>query len=185
MTIAATLVMIVCMTFRIPFGFIGATYALLITRESRRATLQSAWIILMVTGIGAAYILASAWFVISVPSLHFLWIVCSLFLAFLALRAVTNYGAASIFAFVISAGIPLWDRHVSAETNVEDTLWLTLAASVGIAVTAAVELAFTRMRPGEDLILPIAERLAAIQNLLACYAHDHLDHEMEKKVISL
>ena len=38
MTIAATLVMIVCMTFRIPFAFQGAIYALLISRESPRAT---------------------------------------------------------------------------------------------------------------------------------------------------
>ena len=185
MTIAATLVMIVCMIFRIPFGFIGATYALLITRESRRATLQSAGTMLFVTGIGAAYILISAWFVISVPSLHLLWIIWSLFVAFLALSAVPNYGAASIFAIVVSAGVPLWDRHVSAETNVEDTLWLTLAASVGIAVTAAVELAFARMRPGDDLILPITERLAAIRDLLACYAQDHLDHAIEKKIIRL
>ena len=185
MTIAATLVMLVCMTFRIPFGFVGATFALLITRESRRATLQSAATVLLITGIGAAYILISAWLVISFPSLHFLWIICSLFLAFVGLSTVANYGAASVFAILISAGVPLWDRHVSAETNVEDTLWLTLAALVGIAVTAAVELAFARMRPGDDLILPIAERLAAVQDLLACYANDHLDHEIGKKVISL
>ena len=57
MTLAATLVMIVCMTFRIPFAFQGAIYALLISRESPRATLQSAAIIAIVTDIGAAYLL--------------------------------------------------------------------------------------------------------------------------------
>lgn len=185
MTIAATLVMIICMTFRIPFGFMGATYALLITRESRRATLQSAGIMLLVTGIGAVYVLVSAWFVISVPFLHFLWITCSFFLAFLALSVIANYGAASIFAIVISVGVPLWDRHLSAEANVEDTLWLTLAASVGIAVTASVELAFLRLKPGDDVLLPVAERLAAVENLLACYAQGRLDFVTEKKVIRL
>ena len=185
MTIAATLVMIACMTFRIPFGFIGATYALLITRESRRATLQSAGIMLLVTGIGAGYVLISAWFVISVPFLHFLWIICSFFLAFLALSVIANYGAASIFAIVISAGVPLWDRHLSAETNVEDTLWLTLAASVGIAVTAAVELAFLRIKPGDDVLQPVGERLAAVENFLVCYTQGRLDSGTEKKVIRL
>jgi len=56
-TVAATLVMMICMTFRISYGFQGAIYALLITRESPRATLRSAGTILLVTGIGAAYLL--------------------------------------------------------------------------------------------------------------------------------
>ena len=34
MVIAATLVMIICMTFRIPYGFQGAIYVLFISRES-------------------------------------------------------------------------------------------------------------------------------------------------------
>jgi len=185
MVVAATTVMVVCMTFRIPFGFLGATYALLITRESPRATLLSGGTTLLVTGIGAGYILTSAWFVISFPFLHFLWIIWSFFLAFLALSTIANYGAASIFAIVISVGVPLWDRRVSAETSVENTLWLTLAASVGIVATVAVELAFVRKKPGDELILPLAERLAAVQNLLVCYAEDRLDHKNEKKVVRL
>ena len=42
MVIAATLVMIVCVTFRIPYAFEGAIYTFIISRESPRATLQSA-----------------------------------------------------------------------------------------------------------------------------------------------
>ena len=42
MVLAATLVMIICKTFRIPYAFLGAIYALLISRESPRATLNSA-----------------------------------------------------------------------------------------------------------------------------------------------
>jgi multidrug resistance protein MdtO len=40
MVIAATLVMTVCMTFRIPYAFQGAIYALIVSRENRRATLH-------------------------------------------------------------------------------------------------------------------------------------------------
>ena len=43
-------------------------YALLISRETPRATLQSAGTIFLATGLGAAYVLVSAWFVISLPS---------------------------------------------------------------------------------------------------------------------
>ncbi len=181
MTVAGTLVMIICMTFRISYGFQGAIYALLITRESPRATLRSAGTILLVTGIGAAYLLISAGFVINISILHFLWIIGSFFVAFYALSAMTNHGAAAIFAIMIAVGVPLWDHHVSAETNVEDTLRVMLASLIGVAVTAAVEVAFVRMKPGDDIVLPVAERLAAVQSLLNGYLEDRpVDREVER-----
>src|SRR5580698_5734060 len=82
MVLAATLVMIICNTFRIPYAFVGAINALLISRESLRATLTSARSILLPAIVGVAYILISVEFVISVPPLHFLWNIASLFLAF-------------------------------------------------------------------------------------------------------
>jgi multidrug resistance protein MdtO len=124
MVIATTLVMIISMTFRIPFGFQGAIFVLIISRENPRATLQSAATVLLVTGIGAAYLLVSAWFVISDPLLHFVWVIGSFFLAFYVTSTLTNYTATLFFATMLAVGIPLWDRHVSAETNVEDTLWI-------------------------------------------------------------
>src|SRR5258708_5317789 len=53
MVIAATLVMVICMTFRVPHAFQGAIYALLISRENPRATLESAGIVLLVTHVGS------------------------------------------------------------------------------------------------------------------------------------
>src|SRR5258708_1431077 len=183
MTVAATVVMIICLAFRVPYGFQGAIYALIVSRENLRATLESAGTILLVSGVAAAYILISATLVISNPTLHFLWNIFSFLAAFYTLSILTNYGAASTFAIVIAIGIPFWDRHVSAETNVDDTLWLMLATLIGVVVTAAVELAFVRMRPGADIVLPIAERLAAVQSLLACYIEDRpVDHATEKKI---
>ena len=137
--------------------------------KTRQATLQSAGTTFLFVGIGGAYVLISAGFVISVPILHFLWVIGSFFLSFYALSAMTNYGAASTFAVVIAVGVPIWDRHVSAETNVEDTLWLTLAVSVGAVVIAAIELAFAHINPGDDIVLPIAERLSAVEKLLSFY----------------
>jgi multidrug resistance protein MdtO len=186
MVIAATLVMAFCMTFRIPYAFQGAIYALIVSRENRRATLQSAGTIFLFTGIGAAYILISMVFVVSVPFLHFLWVIGSLFLAFYAISMITNYGAASTFAIMISVGVPIWDRHVSAETNVEDTLWLCLAASIGVVFTEAVELAFVRQRPGDEILLPLTERLSAVEGVLSCYAEGRApDAATEQKIVRL
>jgi multidrug resistance protein MdtO len=186
MVIAATLVMIVCMTFRIPYAFQGAIYVLLISRETPRATLQSAGTIFLVSGLGAAYLIVGTWFVISLPLFHFLWNISSFFLGFYALSVITNYVAASTFVIMISVGVPLWDRQVSAETNVEDILWLLLASSIGFIVTTAVELAFAHRKAGDDIVLPIAEQLASVQSLLACYAEGcPVEQSMEESVVRL
>ena len=186
MTLSATLIMIVCMTFRIPYAFQGGIYALMISRESPRATLKSAAIITSVTAIGAAYLLVSVQLAINVPELHFFWVIGSLFLAFYAISALTNYTAAVIFAIMISVGLPLWDRHVPAETNVEATLWLCLAVLIGVVITAAVELGFVKARQGDEVVLPIAERLSAIEDLLVCYAENRpLDPATQKHIIRL
>jgi multidrug resistance protein MdtO len=80
--------------------------------------------------------------------------------------------AASIFAFVIGGGIPLWDRRLSAETNVEDTLRLLLSVLIGVIVTAGVEFAFVRLRTGDEALLLIARRLSAVEKLLNGYAEN-------------
>jgi multidrug resistance protein MdtO len=172
MVIAATLVMVICMVFRIPYAFQGAIYALIVSRESSQATLKSAASILALTGIGGVYLLASAWFVISIPTLHFLWVIASFFLGFCAISTIKNFGASSTFAIMICVGVPLWDRHVSAGTNVEDTLWLCLASAIGVVVTVGVETLFSRIKPGEDIVAGVADRLAAVEHLLVCFAND-------------
>ena len=186
MVIAATLVMIIGMTFRIPYIFQGAIYTLLLSRESSRATLKAGLTILSLTGIGAAYLLISARLVISDPTLHLLWVLVSFLLGFYAIGIVTNIGASSTFAIVICVGVPFWDQHVSAETNVEDTLWLCLASAIGIVVTIAVEILFSRTKPGDDVVAGVVERLAAVETLLLCYAGELPgSRSMEAKVTNL
>ncbi len=186
MVLAATLVMIICNTFRIPYAFLGGIYALLISRESPRSTLSSAGTVLLLAATGVAYVLVSVQFVVSVPPLHFLWTIGSLFLAFYALRVVTNYGAFAAFALVISIAVTIWERHVSAETNVEATLDLSLVALIAVVVTTGVELAFGRIRPGDDIVVPVADRLAAIHNVLICYSERRpVEQATDEKVIRL
>jgi multidrug resistance protein MdtO len=185
MVLAATLVMIICYTFRIPYAFVGGIYALLISRESPRVTLRSAGTVLLLAAGAIAYVLVSVQFVVSVPLLHFLWTVGSLFLTFYAVRVVTNYGAALASALVLSIAITIWDRQVSAETNVEDTLRLLLVGLIAVVVTSGVELAFRRVRPGDDIIAPVADRLAAIYSVLICYAEGRSDRAAEEKLTRL
>jgi multidrug resistance protein MdtO len=186
MVIAATLAMVIGMVFRIPYSFQGAIYALIVSRESSQATFKSAASILALTGIGGAYLLASAWFVISIPTLHLLWVIASFFLGFYAISTIKNFGASSTFAIMICVGVPIWDRHVSAETNVEDTLWLCLASAIGVVVTVGVEILFSRTKPGEDIVAGVAGRLAAVKNLLVCFANNRsVDRLTQADVVQL
>ena len=186
MVLAATVVMIACNTFRIPYAFLGGIYALLISRESARATLSSAGKILLLTLSAVAYVLVCVQFVVSVPLLHFLWNIGSLFLAFYALTAITNYGAFVGFSMVIAIAVPIWDRHTSASTNVADTLWLSLVAFIAVAATSGVELVFRRIRPGDDIVEPVADRLAAVHSVLICSAEGRpVDRATEDKLVRL
>jgi len=186
MVTAATLVVIICETFRIPYAWQAAIYALLVSRENPRATLKSAATILLVTALGAAYLIVSMRFVLNSPPLHFLWVIGTLFVAFYAISTLTSYLAAVAFVNTVSVGIPLWDRHVPAETNVEDTLWLCLATLIAVAVTAGVELTFARWRPVNELLVLITERLSAVENVLTGYAEGHsADPAAEQKIIRL
>lgn len=184
MTIAATLVMIICMTFDLSYGFQGAIYTLLVSRESFRSTLLSSGIILFVTVLGTAYLLITVMFVISVPILHFLWIVATLFLAFYMLSVISNYGAASAFGIVIAVAIPLWDRHVSAETNVEDTLRVTFVSLIAGLVTAIVELVSVRLQAKDNIILAVDQRLGAVEGLLSGFEEGHGAPKWAQKAVT-
>jgi multidrug resistance protein MdtO len=184
MVISATLIMLLCMTFKIPYGFQSAIFALLVSRESPRATVSASIKLALGFAATAAYILMTVWLVISDPMLHFLWIIASLFIAFYILSAVLDYVAAITFAIVVSVVIPLWDRHVPAQTNVEDTLWLAFGAFVGVAVTVAVELIVARRKPGDEVVTPLVNRLMAVEIMLTRLAdHGALDELSQKNVI--
>jgi multidrug resistance protein MdtO len=183
MTISATLVMIICEALRVPDAFQAAILTLLVTRESQRATIRSSVVIAAVMCVGAAYVLFSAYLVISFPGVHFFWILISFFLTFYALSAINDYLTAVIFAVMISVAVPLWDRYVSAETNVEDTLWLVLSAIIAVFVTTVVELVFVRRKPGDDIVLPVAERLTAIEAVLNDLAEQGTIRPASRKMI--
>src|ERR1700685_2896648 len=61
-SIAATIVMLLTMTFRIPYGAYGAIYALTISRESPQATTKAAKIIIIGFLLSVLYILIGAMF---------------------------------------------------------------------------------------------------------------------------
>ncbi len=184
--IAATIVMILTMTFRIPFGAYAATYTFMISRESPRATVRSAITEVIAFACTVVYTLAGAMLFLNHPVLRVLWVISTLFLMFYATRTLTNYTAAARFGWVIAITIPLWDLHVLAEPKLEGMLWAVGALTLASVVGVAVELVFAELKSGDDLVRLLAERLAAVEGLLDYYAGESpSDEQTEKQVTHL
>ena len=125
MTLSATIVMVLVMTFRIPGGFQGAIFTLLISRENPTETFLSGFRTALVYLIGTAYTVASIIFLIGDPLTHFLWVASSIFLSFYLLRIIVDYAAAASLGFAVLGTISLWDNTaVTVNTRMENTLWL-------------------------------------------------------------
>jgi multidrug resistance protein MdtO len=184
MVIAVTLVMIITMTFRLPFGAYAAAFALTTSRESPQITVKELRTIVVGWALGAAYILIGAWFFLENPVLRFLWVIVTLFAIFYAISAMTNSVAASRFGYFVIITVPLWDLHVTAESKVELTLWAVWGITIASVVTALVELVFAELRHRDDFVQSLANRLASVEELLVCYLADRPVDETTKKRVT-
>jgi multidrug resistance protein MdtO len=184
MSIAATIVMLLTMTFRIPFGAYGAIYALTISRESPQATAKAAKTIIIAFSLSVLYVLIGAMFFLQDPSLRLIWVVATLFVMFYALSAMTNYSAAARFGYLLSITIPLWDLQIPAESKLEGTLWAFAAISLGSLITVAVELIYGELKAEDVILQPLADRLTATEELLNSYASGLLPDENIKNQIT-
>jgi multidrug resistance protein MdtO len=182
-TISATIVMLLIMTFQIPNGYLGAFFTLLLSRENPTATLLAGFRIVLIFLIGTLYTAISVKMLIGDPLTHFLWVAASIFLCFYLLRTV-DYGTASPLGFGILGAIPLWDATaLDVNTRMEGTLWTAGVVALAVAVTVAVEYVFRGVHPTTDLTEGIEVRLQTVENVLRSAAADRpLESEWEKKL---
>jgi multidrug resistance protein MdtO len=170
MVTASTLVMIICMVYKIPEAAYAALFALEISRENLESAAPKARTLITASILAGAYSVLGATFVLGSAFLHFLWVVASLFLVFYVLSALNQYAGASNFGYLIVLIIPLWDSQVSTELKVENTLWAVGAISLGSIITVLLEMAFAAFRRMDSLTEAITERLSGIEQLLTSYA---------------
>ena len=186
MVIAATIVMLITMTFRMPYGAYAALYALTISRESPQTIGKAVTSIVAAFVLGGAYVLISAYFFSGDPLLRLLWVIGSLFISFYAISTMTNYGASSRFGYLIVITVPLWDSQITTELRVENTLWAIWAITIASFVAGLGGLVFGAIRPGDELVRSIAERLACVETLLTYYSADRsVDDKTEKRITQL
>jgi multidrug resistance protein MdtO len=184
MTVSATIVMVLVVTFRIPEGFQGAIFTLIISRENPAETFFSGFRTVVGFLIGTLYTLFSIRMLIDDPLTHFLWIVGTFFLFFYLLRIVADYGTAAALGFGVLGSISLWDDNtLNRNTQVENTLWLAGVVALGVVVTIAVEYVFRRAHPVTDLTEGIEARMQTVEDVLRSAASEQpLESEQEKKL---
>jgi multidrug resistance protein MdtO len=170
MVIAATLSMIIIVTYRIPGGAIGALCAFILSRENLLSTARSALYIVLAFAIGGLFIPIGARLFAADPFTHFMWEAASLLLIFFLLKTLNNFALATGLALVATNILSIWYLPGPAERNVELTLWQVLAAFVGAAVTVAVEAAFRFFSDSDELKDGLGDRLKTIEEMLLSYA---------------
>lgn len=184
--VATTIMMIVNLVFRLPYGAYGAIFAMTISRENPQATVNAAKTIVVGFAFSVLYVLAGAMLFLADPTMRLAWVIWTFFLMFYALHVVNNYTAAARFGYLLIITIPLWDEHISSGLRVENTLWAFGVISLASIIAALTELVYANLRPHDDLVQSIAERLAAIEDLLDCYIEScPVDAETEKNITSL
>lgn len=163
MTITATLVMLIAMTFRIPNAFLGGLYSILLARENLIATWRAGRMTVLAFVAATLYSLLGMMLFRGYPLTRFFWVIASLYLVFFVIRAASNYAAALVFAVPIGVALPIWDRSVPSEIQVEGTLWPVLIIAVGAGVALATEAVYRIFDRSDPLISSIDDMLLAVQ----------------------
>jgi len=166
MTIAATLVMIIVVTFRIPNAFLAALYAILLARENLAATWRGGRLIVLGFVGASLYTLLGMMLFRGYPITHFFWVIGSLYLVFFVMRTTTNYAAALAFAIPVGIALPVWDTSLPSGLQVEGTLWPVLVVAVGAGVAVATEALYRIFDRSDPLITSVDNLLLAVQEVV-------------------
>jgi multidrug resistance protein MdtO len=165
MTIAATFVMIIIVTFRIPNAALAGVFSILLARENLAATWRSGQFIVIGFVLASLYTLLGMMLFRGYPITHFFWVIGSLYLVFFVMRTTTNYAAALAFTIPLGVALPIWDRALPSQIQVEGTLWPIVVIAVGTGATVATEALYRIFDRSDPLITFVDDLLLAVQQL--------------------
>jgi multidrug resistance protein MdtO len=174
MTIAATLVMIIVVTFRIPNAALAGLFSILLARENLAATWRGGQFIVLGFVLASLYTLLGMMLFRGFPITHFFWVIGSLYLIFFVIRTTTNYAAALAFVIPIGVALPVWDRAVPSQVQVEGTLWPIVIIAVGTGATVLTEALYRIFDRSDPLITFVDDLLLAVQQVVENLATHHV-----------
>ncbi len=173
MTIAATLVMIIVVTFRIPNAALAGLFSILLARENLAVTWLGGRLIVLGFVLASLYTLFGMMLFRGFPMTHFFWVIGSLFLIFFIMRTTTNYAAAAAFTIPIGVALPIWDRSLPSQVQVEGTLWPIVIIAVGAGSTVVTEALYRIFDRSDPLITFVDDLLLAVQQVAESIVNLH------------
>jgi multidrug resistance protein MdtO len=176
-TIAATIVMLCIMVFRMPNAALGAYYTLLFSRDNTRATITSVVRALSAVGVSLLYISLTVRIFAGEPFLHFMWVAGTLFITFFLISALSEYLAGTAFGFLAVTSISAWDFPANTDVLFANTLWAALAVVLGALTTTVVEVTARSLHPSDEFTDQLVDRLQVVENALRRLAEGKLLEE--------
>ena len=173
MTIAATLVMLIVVTFRIPNGPLAGLFSILLARENLAVTWRGGRMIFLAFVSASLYTVLGMMLFRGYPITHFFWVIGSLYLIFFVIRTANNYAAAAAFAIPVGVALPVWDRPMPSQIQVEGTLWPILAVAVAVAVNVATEALYRIFDRSDPLVTLGDDMLHTVQQVSESIASGH------------
>jgi multidrug resistance protein MdtO len=170
MIIAATVSMIIIVTFRIPYGAVGANCAFILSRENLVSTAKSGFYFIMAYVAWAVLTPVGARLFASIGITHFLWEAVTIFICFYSLKALSYFPLAAGIVVVATSTVVVWYLPGPAELNVELTLWQILATIIGAVVTLLVEVVFRYFSKQDHVEEGVDDRLRSIEEMLRDYS---------------
>jgi multidrug resistance protein MdtO len=166
MILVCTSVMLLAMVFRLPGAALGASFPILVSRESLKAAQKTAFQIGLACTIATADVIAGGMLTAGSPFLHVIWVLASLFAAFYAISNLNFASAGLTASAVLAIGIQVWDEPIPAEIRTELTLYILLSILIGCVMTALIETVFSKKNPPDVVIDGISRRLSLVKTLL-------------------
>lgn len=166
MVLACTSVMLLAEIFRIPGAALGASFPLLISRETPAASRKSAFQIGLACSIGTAEVILGGMLTAGSPFLHVMWVGVSIFGVFYAISALNFTSASLTLSALVAVAIQLWDYPIPAEIRVERTLYTLLAILIACVVTALIETLCAKKPSPDAVVDAISRRLSQVETLL-------------------
>ncbi|NYF53562.1 FUSC family protein [Tunturiibacter gelidoferens] len=165
-TVATVIAAIVVLTFRLPSAVLGVYYPLLLMEDTPASSFRVAKKCGLFLFFAAIWVLCGAVFFLGSPMMHFLWVVCTLFLACWLIEAGEDHAAATSFGIYVATGISVLDAPISPDVRFENILYILLSLVMGIAIFLAVQYVMAGDEKQNGLERGIGTRLLILRNCL-------------------
>src|ERR1700723_3414767 len=165
--------MIIIVTFPLPNPAPAGFFSILLARENLAATWRGGQFIIVGFVLASLYTLFGMMLFRGYPITHFFWVIGSLYLIFFVMRTTTNYAAAAAFCIPVGVALPVWDRSLPSQVQVEGTLWPIVIIAVGAGATVLTETVYRIFDRSDPLITFVDDLLLAVQQVAESLAAHH------------